>query len=675
MDFSVFGQVVNGYRGLQMSNNNVQCYEFGNFQLDLVNYRLVENGEPVPLTQKSFELLHHLIANRGRVLRKDELLDALWEGNFVEEANLTQHIYMLRKALKLKGGDTELIETIPKTGYRFVADVRTIHDSSNREADFGDADRGPADQHRNVEPGIDNVRSDSPIPTYANRLPKKFGRRNAIAAGSLISVCALLILGVVYFAPPGLTGPGNGDAGSIAVLPFRQISGVQDEKLGLGIADVIIAKLANLENLAVRPTTSIIRYSGDRSEDLFDIGQKLNVEYLLEGSIQRENGTVRVTTQLYSVAERKQVWTETFDEEYTDVFSLQDAISERVAQKVAIGFAGKSRDLPIKQYTRNADAYQAYSTGLSYWSQHSKVGFESAIPHFQRAIDRDPHFALPYAYLADTYGHYTFLEPAIAREKALRLGEEMANKALKLDPECAEAMSAKALIYASRKRGAEAFELMKTSLSIKPNDAHARHRIAWMYANRGDLETALKEMKRALELDPQSVYLNLYIAHFLYLAKKPSEAIEYCEKTLKIDPGASSAKWRKLQILEFEGKYQEVEEKFENALKNNPNNWPVKVSLGRILAKLSKREQAREILRESKRSDKGAELAFFEALAHIALDEKDSALERLEAAVRGPGVDLFILRYEPNLDPLRSDPRFSALLRDLEVSEGWKSEG
>ncbi|HUF04459.1 MAG TPA: winged helix-turn-helix domain-containing protein [Aridibacter sp.] len=347
-----------------MSENNVQYYDFGDFRLDLVNYRLTESGEPVPLTQKSFELLQYLIENRSQVLKKDELLDALWEGNYVEEANLTQHVYMLRKALRQKGAEHVFIETIPKTGYRFVAHVEAIVDTGEPEQISAephsphDSDPGP--------PAISEEAGDAAFPTPPDA-PRGIGRANVRTALALIGGCGVLVAAIVYFSGAGAAVIESGP-GSIAVLPFKQISEEKDEKLGLGIADVIIAKLANIDSIAVRPTTSIIRYASGDTNDLFEVGKALNVDYVIEGSIQKENGKVRITTQLYSVSGKKQVWTETFDEEYTDIFALQDAISERIAQKVALGFRANERTFPFRQYTSDPEAYQAYSTGLAYWS-------------------------------------------------------------------------------------------------------------------------------------------------------------------------------------------------------------------------------------------------------------------------------------------------------------------
>ncbi|QQS42271.1 MAG: winged helix-turn-helix domain-containing protein [Acidobacteriota bacterium] len=653
-----------------MSENNVQFYDFGGFRLDLANYRLLEDGEPVPLTQKSFELLQYLIENRARVLKKDELLDTLWEGNYVEEANLTQHIYMLRKALGQKGSERMFIETIPKTGYRFIAQVEEVvdtpdegpeHDSEDSTSlHYSDPGSGPA------------IPAHVPVPgSKGPGAPPGNDRGSFRTAFGLIGLCAVLVAAIVYFSGAGAAVV-DGGPGSIAVLPFKQISEEKDEKLGLGIADVIIAKLANIDSIAVRPTTSIIRYASGDTNDLFEVGKALNVDYVIEGSIQRENGKVRVTTQLYSVAGKKQVWTETFDEEYTDIFALQDAISERVAQKVALGFRANERSFPFKQYTSDPEAYQAYSTGLAYWSQHTKVGFESAIPHFQKAIEKDPHFALAYAYLADTYAHYGFLEDLMDREKALRLGEEMANKALRLDNECAEAKSAKALVYASRKRGVEAFELMRSSLDLKPNDAHSRHRIAWMYANRGNIEKAIDEMKLALDLDPQSTYLNLYMAHFYYLARKPAEAGKFCDRALEIDPNAGEARWRLLQVLEMEGKFDQLEAKLRESLPKNESNPAVRLFLARVLARKGDQAGARKMIQKASEFENADDYSILTAMALISIGDRESAFREIETAIRNETVELFVLRHDPNLDPLRQDPRFAALISDVEVSAGWR---
>lgn len=659
-----------------MSENNVQGYVFGDFELDLENLRLLENGIPVSLTQKSFELLQYLIEHRGRVLKKEDLLDTLWEGSFVEEANLTQHIYMLRKALKQKEGRNNFIETIPKNGYRFLPEVRTLE-----RLDDGSESRGVnALQTATVEQTGNGHAKGSAQPfqeladpeLLRHRSGRKFRLRKFLFfAGVIAALATTTLLGMYLTGVLSTEGTARGPR-SIAVLPFDQIEQVKDEKLGLGIADVLIARLASLDGLSVLPTTSIIRFSGSEKGDLSAIGEKLKVAYLVSGSVQLDNGMVRVTTQLYDVEKRRQVWSSTYDEKYSDIFSLQDSISEKVAAKISDGFDLSATGFSFKRLTGSERAFHSYSMGLSYWTQHSRVGFRNAIRFFKQAIEEDPKFVLAYAYLADSYAHHTFISDLIPRDEALRLGEKNADKALALDPDSAEALSAKALILASRKQGSAAFTLMQRSISLNPNNSHARHRISWMYANRGDMDRAVAEMKEALRLEPQSVYLHLYLSNFLYLARRPSEAIEYDQKVLKLDPGSGQARWRKLHAQEEKGDLASVAKQLESVLEKNDRDRPVQLFLSRIYAKLGKKKTAKRLLDEAVYSGQADHLALLIAMAHIALGDRKEAIGWVDRAVRETGVELFTLKFAPNLDPIRDEPRFRAMISAFEKSDGWR---
>ncbi len=331
-----------------MLRNDVQCYQFGDYRLDVTNCQLFRSGESVSVTQKSFEILRFLVENRGRILKKEEFLESLWEGSYVEEANLTQHIYMLRKALKQNRNGEVFIETIPKNGYRFVPDVEEIvsENRASKPVQF----RG----RENVE-----AKNVSNRPQFGSRT---FGPLT-LSLGTLFVV--LLAGGFFYFAK-NLRASTAADIGnkSVAVLPFTQIGEKKDAKLGVGVADVLIARLANIAEIDVRPTTSILRFDGEDNSDLSEVGKKLGVDCVIEGSIQRHGGVVRITAQLFDVKQKQQVWTEKFDEEYRDIFTLQDKISEKITRRLSnSGAPIEQAFLPYKQYTRNPEAYRAYSMG------------------------------------------------------------------------------------------------------------------------------------------------------------------------------------------------------------------------------------------------------------------------------------------------------------------------
>ena len=664
-----------------MSENNVNCYEFDDYRLDVFNYQLLENGEPISLTQKSFELLQFLVENRGRILKKEELLDALWEGNFVEEANLTQHIYMLRKALKQKDRNKVYIETIPKNGYRFLADVREIIEQPIHISANGQNSLNP-NSNEFLEENFDSGFINDPIHNSQDFKqpfvePKKnTGWQNSLSNKYLAILGVLAVLGIsagIYFYFIQNTNQTNLSANkkSIAVLPFKQIDGEKDEKLGIGVADVLIARLANIEEITVTPTTSIMRFANEDNSDLTVVGEKLKVEYVLAGVIQKEDETVRVTTQLFNVKEKRQVWTQTIDEKYSDVFTLQDRISEKVANRVSLGFEINSSGFPFKQYTKNLEAYRAYSMGLSYWNMHNKPGFENAIRQFRKATEKDPHFVLAYAYLADSYAHTGHLSHLMTAEEARKKAEDAAKKALELDSECAEALAALALVYANKNKQKEAFELMQKSIQIKPNDAHSRHRLSWMYANKGEVNKALEQMKLAQRLDPQSPYINQFLGEMLYYSRKYDEAIKFFENALEIEPSSGSARWSLIKVYEQKEMFDKAEkelEKFENVGDNNKSLMLLK---SRIFAKNEKREEAKELYEKVINNNENTSLNYLIAQTQIALGENELALQTLKGVIESVKDNIYILKYEPNLDPIRDDDKFLAVLKAKEEKQSW----
>ncbi len=656
-----------------MSENRVQSYVFGKFRLDVENHQLLKDENPVSLTQKSFEVLLFLLENRGRILKKEHLLDTLWEGNYVEEANLTQHIYMLRKALKEEGVNDVYIETIPKNGYRFVADV--VEESSNTNGHLPLDLHNQTEYKKTEEKGYKTVKSGE-VEQYSEENDKgqkdnQSYKATYIAIGSLLALGTILIGYFIYTNQNNSISSSALNTKSIAVLPFKQIDKEKNEKLGIGIADVLIARLANIEEVNVRPTTSIIRFADTANNDLFDIGNKLDVDYVIAGTIQRDEKLIRVTTQLYEVEKKRQVWTEKFDEEYTDIFTLQDKISERIAQKLLANLKTNLSTLPYKQYTKSAEAYKAYSMGLSFWSMHTKTGFENALVHFKKAIEKDPEFANAYAYLADTYGHTNHLSSVINPVEAKKKGKEAAEKALKIDPQNAPAMAALALIYANQDKQTEAFELMKKSIKLKPNDAHSRHRISWMYANKGNIDKAVEEMRIAQKLDPQSSYINLFYGEILLLARQPDKALEYFDKVLEIEPDSFSAKWRKIEAYEEKKQFDLAEEQLEELVTRYGKFQSYPITLSRLYAKNNKRAEAESLLKDALKLDKEQRDEHLIAFAEIALGKNEAAVKRLTEIINSTEDNIYRVKYEPKLDPIRTNPKFEEVLKNKELAQGW----
>ncbi len=663
-----------------MSEKKVDCYEFNDFRLDTANGQLFREGLPVSLTRKSYEILTFFVQNRGRILKKEELLDSLWEGNYVEEANLTQHIYMLRKALKQNGGAEKYIETIPKNGYRFAADVHEVADLSRVEVGINGGSgakrgsEGDGNGSSNFSVTGESLKSENDIlQTYSPKLTQTQSRKSGLTyIAATVLVLTATAFGFFYFA--GARSVFTTDDirnKSVAVLPFRQIDDKPDAKLGVGVADVLIARLANINEIDVRPTTSILRFANLENSDLFSVGKKLGVDCVIEGTIQRDKNIVRVTAQLYDVKERRQVWTEKFDEKYSDIFTLQDKISERLSQKISGELAKDAEVFSYKKYTKSPEAYRAYSMGLSFWSMHTESGFHNALKQFEKAVEIDPEFAPAYAYMADTYGHTHHVAELFSSDEARDRGIAAAKKALEIDPRSAEAMSALALIYASRDRQKEAFELMEKSLSIKPNDAHSRHRISWMYANKGQIDRAVEEMKIAQRLDPQSTYINLFLSEMLLLSRKPTEAKVFIEKALEIEPSSVSAKMRLIEVYEELGRFDEAEREVDAVLSKLGRRTGLLLIKSRILAKRGNLEVAQELFDEVSERGDVDKAPLNAALAEIALGLESKAAERMTKVVNHIEDNIYFLKYEPKLDPIRDNPIFAKSLEEKERQQGW----
>jgi serine/threonine-protein kinase len=326
-----------------MSKPSDRLYEFGPYRLDAVKRVLWREGEPVPVTSKAFDTLLLLIEHSGQVLQKDELMKALWPDTIVEENNLTQQISMLRKALGERAHEHRYVVTVPGRGYSFVAHVREAA-SNETETGLDEPQRSEAVINREVEveegreTATGEERVDRPqlvAPAAATR-PRRWNSSLTLVA--LFALLFTLGLASSYYWMDSKARGGETRAygRSIAVLPFNDLSTrSSDNSLGLGITDTLIARLSNIREISVRPTSAVLKYAGAEREAL-SAGRELGVDSVLEGTVQRSGDTVRVTVQLIGVRDGKPFWAQSFDERLTDVFKMQDSISEQIARSLSL---------------------------------------------------------------------------------------------------------------------------------------------------------------------------------------------------------------------------------------------------------------------------------------------------------------------------------------------------
>ncbi|MCA1616761.1 MAG: winged helix-turn-helix domain-containing protein, partial [Acidobacteria bacterium] len=537
-------------------------YEFGPFHLDPAEHVLLRDGEPVALRPKELAVLVALVENHGHVLTKDELLKGVWPGQFVEEGNLNRHISSLRRVLGESSDAPQYVETVPKVGYRFVAPVREIRDRStdmviehHTIARIVTEEEEEANGRGQLEPAAEPR---ALLTTGAK--DKAVYRRRGLALAAILVIMIGLTLALTYAWTSRKSQETKTAAtvSSLAVLPFKPIgAGDEDEYLGLGMADALITKLGNIRKINIRPTSAVRKYVA-HNQDPVAAGQELRVEAVIEGSVQRVGEQIRVTVQLVSVRDGAQLWAEKFDEQFTDIFAVQDRISEQVARALTLTLSSAEKELLTKHYTENSEAYQLYLKGRYFWNKRTVEGLKKGISYFNEAVEQDPSYALAYVGLADSYsllGDYGGLTPNQTYPQAKRA----ALQALKLDGQLAEAHAALAFIKAAYEwdwPGAE--EGFRKAIELNPNYETAHQWYAEYLSAMGRHEEAIAEIRRARAINPTSLIVNAVEAWVLYHARDYDQAIVQGQKVVEMDPHFAEVHEYLKRCYDEKGMYKEA---------------------------------------------------------------------------------------------------------------------
>jgi len=577
-------------------------YEFESFRLDPAERLLLRDGHPVSLTPKAFDTLVLLVQNSGHLLEKDELLKSIWPDTFVEEANLANNISLLRRLLGQGAGGQQYIETQPKRGYRFVAAVKEVRDDAS-------------------EPDGEGV-------------------------------------------PAGETPEANA-VRTIAVLPFRSLRQEEsDEYMELGITDVLITRLSNINEIVIRPTSAVRKYAA-LEQDPVAAGRELQVGAVLEGSIRKLADRYRITVQLVNVRDGISLWADKFDQKCADIFDVEDSISEQVAKALTLRLSGEQKRVLAKRYTGSTQAYHSYLKGRYHWNKWNKEGFRKAIEHFQQSIEHDPVYALAYTGLADAYG-LLGLNGLLSPKEAMPRAEAAAVKALEIDEGLAEAHVPFACVrcwYHWDFAGAE--QEFKRAIELNSNYAIAHQAYALYLTAMGRQAEAQCEIQVAQRIDPLSLALNAIEGFILYNAGEYDRAIEQSVKTIELDPNFHPAYERLGDSYLQKGMLAEAIAAFEKALALSGRSLFTLAELGSAYARSGRREETESVLDELKeRFNK----AYVSAWIYAGLGENDSAFEWLEKAYEERDSSIVYLKVDPRLTRLRSDRRFADLLRRINLA-------
>lgn len=498
-------------------------FRFGEFVLDVSQRRLLRSGEDVSLPPKTFELLLHLLQNRGRVLTKDELLEAVWPEVNVVENTLAQRIREIREALGDGAHGGRFIKTVPKVGYQFI--VELDDEAAVVEAPPPALASPEAADTLGIVGGRRGPETEAPASKH-----RRFTLPVAIACVILVGLAST----GYYLArlraplPPGPPAVIT----SIAVLPFKPlVADSRDAYLELGMADSPIMKLGSLGNVTVRPLSAVRRYT-DVEQDAVTAGRELRVDSVLEGHIQRLQDRIRVSVSLRRVRDGQQMWADRFDEKWTSIFAAQDLVSQCVAAALTLALTGDEQRQLAKRYTESPEAYGAYIRGRYFWNTGTAEGHRKAVEEFQRAISLDPNYSLAFAGLADSYnllGSYGVMPMREAHEKA----KAAAQRAVDLDDQLAEAHTSLGAITASYDWDwARAEAHFVRAIDLKPRYATAHEwyseYLSWM----GRHDQAIRVAQQALDLDPVSLRANSHVGLALYRAREYEAAIERFRETL-----------------------------------------------------------------------------------------------------------------------------------------------
>ncbi|HJQ23685.1 MAG TPA: winged helix-turn-helix domain-containing protein [Blastocatellia bacterium] len=581
-----------------MTESGPQFYEFGPFRLDVTKQRLSRDGVPVPLTAKLFQTLLALIESNGELIEKETLIERVWPDRFVEEGNLTQNISVLRRLLGESPEARDYIVTVPRRGYRFVAEVKKITKAA-----------APTDE-------------------------KMTATKPAAALSSA--------------------------APSVAVLPFKLLASDGDDYLGLGLADALITRLSNVRQIIVRPTSAVLKYA-QVSQDVRVTGQELGVASVLEGSVRRAGGRLRVTVQLVRVEDGRALWADKFDEEFTDLFTVEDRIAERVTAALALQLTSAERALLAKRYTASPEAHEHYLKGRYYANRFTLDHFHKAIDAFNRALELDPDYALAYAGIAEAYflAADLYLNPLEALQKT----REAAARALQIDDSLPEAHTYLATVlmnidwdWAEAERGFE------RAIEINPAYAAAHQWYGWLLILLARLDEAIRELEMARRLDPLSIGINWFLAAAYGFAGRMDEAAEQGEFLIELEPRSWIGHWIAGYAYGMLGQFDRSIAAFEQAGRLD-QSLMIAGQMGFVYALAGMKDEARATLNEMKaKSAESYVPPYYIALIHAALGEEDEAFDYLEKAYEMRDGSLPLLKVDQRLDGLRHDPRFDDLV-------------
>ena len=631
-----------------MGQQDNRSYEFGRFRLKVAERVLLREGELVPLTPKVFDILVTLVENGGQVVAKDDLMKRVWPNTFVEEGNLTQNISLLRKALGETPGGPQFIETVPRRGYRFVAETSQTWGDEVHTAPAGNG---------HTEHSLESSTA-TPVVSTPNTNGQFARTRKTPVFAAFAGVVVVGIIGLVYFTGWGKAG-NDASIQSIAVLPFIDESADPDAQyINDKIAESLINSLSKLPQLRVVPRSVVAGYKG-KEIDPRKVGQELNVRAVVTGRMRRHGDIISIQADLIDLENVAQLWGQHYDHKVSDVLLVQDDISRDIFENLRLKLNVEEK--------KQLEAYRLYLKGRNAWNKRTSDALQEAIDFFNQAIAIDSNYGAAYAGLADCYNMlvvYGRLEPKEGFPKA----KEAAERALEIDESSAEAHTSLAFIKFRWDWDRAATEReFQTAIKLKPAYAPAHQWYSSYLVAIERFDEAIAEAKRTEELEPLSFVASSHLGWIYYLSGQNDKAIEQCRKILERDPSSFPARRYLGLAYEAKGMYTEAIAEFQTGVKLSGS--PLMLALlGHAYAVSGKTAEAKQVLSDLQQLQGQRYVSSYTVAAiYAGLGDQDQAFKWLEAAVEERDIWLMNLKVDPVFAKLRSQRKFTDILARIRL--------
>jgi TolB-like protein len=582
----------------------IQIYKFGNCYLNVECRQVIKNGQPVVLTPKTFDVLLFLIENHGRVISKDELLGAVWNGQFVEESNLAVHISKLR-ALLSSGKTDPLIETVPGCGYRFVAHIQPAD---------------PEEWDNNSPPTYKISQNDPAEPAYSD---------------------------------------------SIAVLPLQNEDNDEEiEYLADGLTENFINNLAYIPKLKVIARNSVFRYK-DKKYDIKEVGETLDVSKVLTGRIKIIKDHVTLSVELINTADNTQIWGFQYSQPFSDIIKIQEEITAAVSEKLRTGisqFINRKNHNPVTEHT---ESYRLYLKGKYFLNNPTEQSIYKAITCFEKSIAYDPLNVYSYVEMIESYRLlyvYDYILYTEAQKKIKPLLTIISN----LNQSIAEVQSILGAIkevFEWDFKEAEKYYI--NALALNSNCVSVRYRYLVLLTNLERFSEALEQANKLISLDPLSPNSYRHLGRIFYRMQQFSNALNYLQELLDLEPDDYISLAILGAVLTELGKYDEALEILNRSLEIQ-FNLDVLSFIGYTYALSNNPNKARQIIKQIEYDFKlKHHISFKLAIIYLGLGEIDTVFNLLEKALEEHDIDLAAIKSDPRMKLLYKEPKFQEIIKKI----------